>query len=276
MGVKSLGNAIATFRYKFGNTAEPPSGGGGGGGADPFSASGGTETQYTIGSDSYKSHTFTSTGPNNFVVNSGTAIVDYLLVAGGGGTGTSPQGSNREAGSGAGGMITGTTIVSPGPYPLSLGAGGTGGLAGNPQNGQNTTGFSATAIGGGGGGHSDPAPTAGGSPGGSGGGGWYQNSSAGGTGTVGQGNNGSPGFGSPEYGGGGGGAGGAGGRRSGGPGLANTYRYGPTNPQTYAAGGESNDYPGTNRTADGTTNTGNGGNGRGSGGPGIIVIRYKT
>lgn len=270
MGIKSLGNALASFRYRFGNTVAATSVVAAG-----FEASGGLTTTYTVGSDTYKSHTFTSTGSNDFVVENGTATIEYLLVAGGGGTGSSPQGSNREAGSGAGGMLTGSTSVSPGPYPLSLGAGGTGGLAGNPQNGSNTTGFSATAIGGGGGGHSDPAPTAGGSPGGSGGGGWYQNSSAGGTGTVGQGNNGSPGFGGPEYGGAGGGAGGAGGRGANvGAGLANTYRFGPTNPQTYATGGQANDFPNTNRTANGGANTGDGGSGRGSGGPGIIVVRY--
>ena len=273
MGIKSLGNALASFRYRFGDTGSAASV------IDDrsISATGGTTTTYTDGSNTYKSHTFTSTGSNNFVVNSGSGNVEYLLVAGGGGTGSSSQGSNREAGSGAGGMLTGTALVSLGPYPLSLGAGGTGGLAGNPQNGSNTTGFSATAIGGGGGGHSDPAPTAGGSPGGSGGGGWYQNSSTGGTGTVGQGNNGSPGFSSPEYGGAGGGAGGAGGRGTNvGAGLANTYRYGPTNPQTYATGGQANDFPSTNRTANGAANTGNGGSGRGSGGPGIIVVRYIT
>lgn len=271
MGIKSLGNALATFGFKFARTGTEASGSS----FSAFSASGGTTTTYTVGSDTYKSHTFTSPGSNDFVVENGTATIEYLLVAGGGGTGSSPQGSNREAGSGAGGMLTGSTSVSPGPYPLSLGLGGTGGLAGNPQNGQNTTGFSATAIGGGGGGHSDPAPTAGGSPGGSGGGGWYQNSSAGGTGTVGQGSNGSPGFGSPEYGGAGGGAGGAGGRGANvGAGLANTYRYGPTNPQTYATGGQANDFPNTNRTANGAANTGDGGSGRGSGGPGIIVVRY--
>ena len=272
MGIKSLGNALASFRYRFGDTVAATSVVADAG----FSATGGTTTTYTVGSDTYKSHTFTSPGSNDFVVTNGTATIEYLLVAGGGGTGSSPQGGNREAGSGAGGMLTGSTSVSPGPYPLYLGLGGTGGQAGTPNNGENTTGFSATAIGGGGGGHSDPAPPSAGSPGGSGGGGWYQNSSTGGTGTVGQGNNGSPGFGSPIYGGGGGGAGGAGGRGSGGPGLANTYRFGPTNPQTYAAGGAPNDFPSGDNTADGGANTGNGGSGRGSGGPGIIVIRYIT
>lgn len=251
-------------------------------GGAPIDASGGTTNTYTSGSYAYKSHTFTSIGANDFVVNSGSGDIEYLLVAGGGGTGSAPQGNNREAGSGAGGMLTGTATVSPGPYPLSIGAGGVGGQPGNPNWGGHSTGFSVTAYGGGGGGYNDPAPTSVGRNGGSGGGAWYS-PGVGGKGVYPgspyinaprQGYDGSPGFGSPEYGGGGGGAGGAGGQRFGGPGLANDYRTGSN--ITYAAGGESNDYPSTNRTANGAANTGNGGSGRGNGGPGIIVVRYRT
>ena len=271
-------NPFASFGG-FGGGGLGLAGGAAGGGID---ASGGTTATYTSGSSTYKSHTFTSTGSNDFVVNSGTGTIEYLLVAGGGGTGSAPQGSNRESGSGAGGMLVGTATISPGPYPLSLGAGGTGGQAGNPNQGGNSTGFSDTAYGGGGGGFNDPAPQAIGRNGGSGGGGWYS-PGVGGKGVYPgspyvnaprQGYDGSPGFGSPEYGGGGGGAGGAGGRRVGGAGLANDYRTGSN--ITYAAGGEANDFPSTNRTADGAANTGNGGNGRGSGGSGIIVVRYTT
>ena len=249
-----------------------------------INASGGTTATYISGLYTYKSHTFTANGGNTFVVNSGSGDIEYLLVAGGGGTGSAPAGGNREGGSGAGGMLTGTTPVSPGSYPLSLGAGGTGGQSGSPTQGGNSTGFSATAYGGGGGGYDDPAPSAYGRNGGSGGGAWYILSPLGGGKGVypgspyvsapRQGYDGSPGNGSPDYGGAGGGAGGAGGFGTNiGPGAVNDYRTGSN--ITYAAGGAANDFPSTDRTANGAVNTGNGGSGRGTGGPGIIVVRYK-
>ena len=82
---------------------------------------------------------------------------------------------------------------------------------------------------------------------------------------------------------------------NGGPGSSNTYRYGPTNPQTYAGGGGGGAHNGPNGTGGpggggsgpsgtGTTNTGGGGGGQhatgsgsgGNGGSGIVVIRYKV
>ena len=252
------------------------------GGGTGLTANGGVISDYTDpGSGNiYRAHIFTSSG--TFTVSSIGGYgsnVDYLVVAGGGGGANPSMGSNRVAGSGAGGFITGPTPVSATSYPISVGAGG----AGNgpvSNNGANTTAFSQTAFGGGGAGRDDPAPPSNGFPGGSGGGGWYISGGSGGAGynypgPTQQGYPGSPGFNSPEYGGGGGGAGGAGQRRFGGAGAANVYAYGPTNPVTYAAGGESSDYPSTDRTANGTFSTGNGGSGRGSGGSGIVVVRYQ-
>ena len=268
-----------------------------------ISASGGTETTYThthpiFGSCTYKSHTFTSSG--SFTITSAPGSpsynLDYIVIAGGGGTAQTSQGSNREAGSGGGGGLLGEglTVTSPITYPVTIGGGG-------PDSGSNgsdsTFAFPVNqiAVGGGKGGHSDPAPTALGTPGGNGGGAWYVFGSVqGGEGTqaadtstypylnanvIAYGNDGSPGFAGPDYGGGGGGCGGVGGRGDGPPnpnGLANTYRYGPTNSQMYGAGGVASDFPNTDRRADGAANSGNGSSAKGNGGSGIIVIRYVT
>ena len=245
-------------------------------------ASGGVISTYTVGPAVYKAHIFTATGEFDVTaIGSYGAGVEYLLVAGGGGTAEGQDG--RSGGSGAGGFLTGSANVSTNPYAIVVGAGGAGG-AGDGSNGVNTTGLSATAYGGGGGGHNDPVPVSSGNNGGSGGGGWYVQNGTGGKGVYPgspyidaprQGYDGSPGFNQPEYGGGGGGAGGAGGRRTGGPGAPNVYAYGPTNPVTYAAGGEANNYPGQYRNNAGTAGTGNGGSGFASGGSGVAIIRYQ-
>ncbi len=81
MGVRSLGNALSSFGYKFGTTgleaasAPPPA---------SIQASGGTKTTSGI----YTIHTFTS--PGNFIVTNagGPAQVEYLIVGGGGGGGS--------------------------------------------------------------------------------------------------------------------------------------------------------------------------------------------
>ena len=84
MGVRSLGNALSSFGYKFGTTgleavtpAPIPAG---------ITASGGIINDYEEGGNFYRSHTFVSSG--SFVVAeaaSGFAnSVDYLVVAGGG------------------------------------------------------------------------------------------------------------------------------------------------------------------------------------------------
>ena len=264
-------------------------GGGGGGGSGGDGGSGGSgivvvryqiasltaTAKATGGLISFASgktiHQFLSSG--TFTVTSPTLTsVDYLVVAGGGGGANPSQGENRIAGSGAGGMLTGSAFpVSPGPYTITIGNGGAGNGPTSNNGGPSSFGPTITATGGGGAGVDDPAPTGSGAPGGSGGGAWYLN--PGGSGIPGQGFAGSPGFSSPEYGGGGGGAGGVGIRRFGGPGAPSSISGTSV---TYAAGGESNNYPSADRTANGTTNTGGGGSGRGSGGAGIVIIAYPS
>jgi hypothetical protein len=194
--------------------------------------------------------------------------VDYLVVAGGGGNAVG-QGGNREAGSGAGGMRTGsTTFIAGTTYTITVGAGGTGQANGV---GSSITGSGFTTIsctGGGKGGNNDNAPAGNGGNGGSGGGAWYTNT--GGTGVSGEGNPGSNGFTTSEYGGAGGGKGGAGGRgANNGPGEASSITGTSV---TYAVGGKANDYPSTTRNANGGANTGNGASGVANGGSGIVVI----
>ena len=249
------------LRLGFGRSAAGPSG-------PSFSATGGTIT--TAAGKTI--HTFTALG--DFVVTSGNNNVEYLVVAGGGGGANPSQGENRIAGSGAGGMLTGSAFpVSPGPYTITIGNGGVGNGPTPNNGGPSSFGPTITATGGGGAGHSDPGGTAGGAAGGSGGGAWYVLSGGGGAGIPGQGYAGSPGFNTPDYGGGGGGAGGVGTRRFGGPGAPSSISGTSV---TYAAGGESSDFPAADRTANGTASTGNGGSGRGSGGSGIVIIAYPT
>ena len=81
----------------------------------------------------WKSHTFTSSG--SFVVTKapGNPTVDceFWLQAGGGGgktnpmgTGPGPGGGNREAGSGAGGALSGPAgPLGTGTYPVTIGGG---------------------------------------------------------------------------------------------------------------------------------------------------------
>ena len=222
--------------------------------------------------------------------------VEYLLVAGGG-----SGGAGDAAGAGAGGHLTnfgGTAIgLTPGAvYTVTVGGGGA--AAGSPgsktQGNDGTdstvsgTGVSLTAIGGGGGAAAiDPAPNRTGRDGGSGGG---STTGAGGSGTVGQGNDGG------DDRGGGGGAGAAGGTPNGGNGLANSI----TGSSVTRAGGGGAFVPpggssgsggsggGTNgapspssRTSASPANTGGGSGGgdnggSGTGGSGVVILRMAT
>ena len=254
---------------------------GGGSAVQGLTATGGVISDYTSGPAVYRAHVFASSGTFSVTAPGGYGdTVEYLVVAGGGGGANPSMGLNRIAGSGAGGMLTGSAFpVSPGPYTITIGNGGAGNGPTPNRGGPSSFGPTITSHGGGGGGVDDPAPTAVGTPGGSGGGAWYT-AASGGSGnrdpsnnpTPQQGYAGSPGFGFPEYGGGGGGAGGVGTRRYGGPGAPSSISGTSV---TYAAGGESSDFPGTDRTANGTASTGGGGSGRGSGGSGIVVVRYQ-
>jgi hypothetical protein len=111
-------------------------------GSPYISATGGTIT--TCGN--YKIHTFT--GPGTFTVTnagapSGSTTVDYLVVAGGGGGGGQIPGDGS-GGAGAGGFRSSITTVPTGApplsnpvtmpvsitsYPITVGGGGTGGIA---------------------------------------------------------------------------------------------------------------------------------------------------
>ena len=80
MGVRSLGNTLSSFGYKFGRTgleavgAPPPP-------PTPVSASSGIISDY----GTYRAHIFTSSG--TFDVDSGPITADVLIVGAGGGGG---------------------------------------------------------------------------------------------------------------------------------------------------------------------------------------------
>lgn len=107
----------------------------------------------------YKYHTFTS--PGTLVV-VGDFTMEVLMVAGGG-TGGSDGGAGGTGGGGGGGLLFGSLDLTTGSYPINVGA-TTADSAGTQGN--NTTGFGATANGGGYGGEVEGAGNDGGSGGG--------------------------------------------------------------------------------------------------------------
>jgi hypothetical protein len=263
----------------------------------------------------YKTHIFTSTG--TFCVSAGGGVkasVDYFVVAGGGGGGTNGYGG---AGGGAGGfrvsnsyLIPAPTMsplsnpatissLTPGSYPVTVGAGGAG-VSTPPTltglNGSDSVFSTITSAGGGGGGGAAPSfPLAFGLPGGSGGGS-SPACASGGTGNTPpvsppQGQNGGQGAGSGTRGGGGGGGAGAVGSNASspsaaGPGGIGSYiadafigptapsygEAGPVSSTRYFAGGGG----GSNETPPGTKGTGGiGGGGDGwqnASGPGCAGV----
>ena len=292
-------------------------------------ASGGTEST----SGNFKIHKFT--GPGTFTVckvseTAAENIVSYMVIAGGGAAAGIPPGGNAVGGGGAGGFREykgpadcytaspkngnpgGTAVtVTAQAYPITVGAGGTGGPPSSPQrgtNGANSIFSTITYAGGGMGGHDTTRSGGDGGSGGGTGGGNCSSSvrAAGNTPPVSpsQGNPGgsSPG-GPPDTGSGGGGGAGAAGSDSSGVGgnggtgvdssiTAVSTGYGggggggAGNPQNTAGtgvkgGGNGGTY--TNPGSGGTANTGGGGGGGGlnaptpgaNGGSGIVVIRYK-
>ena len=263
-----------------------------------FKATGGTITE----AGGYRIHTFTSSG--TFSITSGSASLEYIIVAGGGAGG-------YEAGGGAGGYRSsvqgelsggGSSVESPvnlsiGDYAVTVGAGGSGLSSTNqspPISGSNSAFASITSIGGGGGGFYSAGSKNGGS-GGSGGGAASGTSSGGGSGTLGQ------GYAGGYNAGGGGGASAAGangyaiGAATGGAGIVSSItgssitRAGggggaPSSTGSTSGGsggGGAGVYPGPG--GNGTANTGGGGGGywssgsgpSGSGGSGIVIIRYR-
>jgi len=210
--------------------------------------------------------------------------IDYLIVAGGGGGNGDP--TYGGGGGGAGGYLSGTTTATVGTaYSLVVGAGGAYGAV----NGQNSTGFSLTALGGG---SNAPIASTPGASGGSGSGGSCSGTFAGGSGTSGQGNAGGSSLttsGVGHSGGGGGGASASGSNGSGNVGAKGGDGTTWVNGSTYAGGGgasgNTNAPPfvgaggaggGGAGGVSGTANTGGGGGGSGSssGGSGIVIVRY--
>jgi len=174
----------------------------------------------------FKTHIFT--GPGTFAVsgisNCGTNnIMDYVVVAGGGGTGNT---GCQRGGGGAGGFRISNQLSLPAPtisplanptgltatvasFPITVGAGGAAGGSPTANNGANSI-FSTITSAGGGGGYCSPSET--GKPGGSGGGAASSPAGSGNTPPVSppQGNPGGTGSRSgPHYGSGGGGGAGA-------------------------------------------------------------------
>ena len=230
---------------------------------------------------------------------SNTYAANYLIVAGGGGGGSPGNPSYLGGGGGAGGLLSGTTTLTPGNvYSFTVGAGGA-----QNSNGNNSTGFSLSAIAGGAGG-----TTSGGSSGGSGGGAAASSSAySGGAGTAGQGYAGgnSVGLAGGYAGAGGGGASMVGYNATannggnGGDGVAlsitgtSTYYAGGGGGGCFSggsgagSGGQGGGGAGalySNTTATGTsgsTNTGGGGGGSyqgsaGSGGSGVVILSVPT
>jgi len=185
-------------------------------------ATGGTVQSITDGANTYKMHTFTTSG--TFTITKNPLVpIEYFVVAGGGSGGGSPTVPGGfgyfGGGGGAGGVLLGNTAVSVNTYTVTVGAGAAqantspGGRGGDGLSSSITApGFSTiTTVGGGGGGFSTvPRGYSTGNPGGSGGGNSGYNNSSTPSGTVGQGNNG--GLGGIYGAGGGGGAGAAGGQ----------------------------------------------------------------
>jgi len=248
----------------------------------------------------FKIHTFTGPGTFNVtqignaptVPTGGPQNVDYLVVAGGGAGGQSPDGGGFYAsGAGAGGYRT--TFPSPGCnsgafpisitcYPITVGGGGSTSISPN-QGGQgsNSVFSTITSTGGGGGGGAGNGPYTPGGSGGSGGGASFASAGPLPIGSIGsgntppvsppQGNNGGRGGGTTGVtvgaGGGGGGASAVGGNSptpgpganagDGGAGSTNSISGSPT---AYAGGGG-----GKAPVANGSGGTGGGGGGGVSG-----------
>lgn len=251
--------------------------------SNTFSASGGTETTITVGSDTYRVHTFTSSG--TFTVQSGSKNVEYLIIGGGGGGGGhSANGYYNDGGGGggAGGYRTNVSSATSGggasaeasytaltgAYTVTVGAGGSSvsnSIRSNPGNDSSV--FGITSVGGGGGGVGAWNPPVGaiGGSGGSGGGSanGYGVGGSGGAGTSGQGYAGGGLNSSNQTAGGGGGAGALGGTAgansgAGGNGVSSSINGTAT---TRAGGGGGGGVNGNGNSGGASGGSGGGGNG---------------
>lgn len=178
MGIRSLGNSLASFGFKFGRTGTEAIGQAAGGAS--MSATGGNQTSPSgfTAPNGFRYHVFTSSG--SLVVASGSGEVYYLVVAGGG-----SGGYGNGAGGGAGGLrsndptvpgpssmkVTHSFTLSPGTYPVTVGDGGT-----SPSDNGSESKIGSSTVVASGGGYGGSNGT--GNPGGSGGGGTSGNASS--------------------------------------------------------------------------------------------------
>ena len=253
----------------------------------PITATGGTIGEYVENNVAYRAHTFTESTPFNITDMGGYSSIDidYLCVAGGGGQSSAPQGANREAGSGAGGLLSShpdvpstyrqaqVSLTGTANIAVIVGGGGGGHANGNPSSIAFPTPVS--TDGGGYGAYNDGNT---GNPGGSGGGNWYTSNTPGQAtnypGPTQQGHPGGTQGGSNNWTGGGGGGAGAAGANDGSSRAAGRDISITGSPFEYARGGAANTYPSTQRDESGAPATGEGASGVGYGGSGIVVIRY--
>jgi len=156
-------DGIVMLRYPLGTAASST-------GATATTSGATTPSSGLSPGNGYTYHTFTSPGSITFPQG---GQIEVLLVAGGGGGVNTPNCCVGHGGGGGGGILHGVYTISPGPYPVTVGAGGPG-----ANNGGNTTFNSYTALGGGYGGYYNGSfITA--TDGGSGGGAGYPNQGTG-------------------------------------------------------------------------------------------------
>jgi hypothetical protein len=265
-------------------------------------ALGGSISEYTFESVTYRVHTFNGDGTFTVKANHAPMAVDVLVVGGGGGGGSS--GTDYGGGGGGGGGVlfrTDLEALTAGTYAVTVGAGGAGGSDGQRGADGGTSRFAdlVEVLGGGGGGGT---VSAGAASGGSGGGGSSGNfESPGGAGTALQGNNGGSGVlttsAALRAGGGGGGAGAAGtdgtadtvkgtggnggvGRPVGVAALGQYVGGGGGGSGEDNSGGLGSNGGGGAAGANGDAKTGGGGGAQrgpvaaGTGGSGIVIVRY--
>ena len=231
-----------------------------------------------------------------------SAAIEYLTVAGGGGSGGGGSTGYHGGGGGGGGLLSGSIPGAAATYTVTVGAGGSAGAQSGDSgysgtNGQDSSisGTSITTItsvgGGAGAGNTTSSPASRqGNDGGSGGGGALY-SGVGGSGTVGQGNDGGNASANYQGAGGGGGAGTAGGNAvsSGGSGGEGTSSSITGTATYYGGGGAARGQSGNGAAVNGATaantagaaNKGAGGGGRRStsgmaGGSGVTIFAYDS
>ena len=236
-----------------------------------FSATGGTVSTFTSGSDTYVYHTFTDSG--TFTVINGTTNTAQVLVVGGGAGSPQDGGFNNKGGGGGGANYSQSVTLSAGSYTITVGNGGA--INGNGGSSE-LSGSGLSIIGGGGqttGVSGTPQSNAAGSnlvDRGAGGGGA---GAVGGNSTAGGGGNGGSGLlnsinGTADY----YGAGGGGGVNS----YSNVYTPGAGGTDNGGVGGSRTANPGAGQIYGGAAG-GNGYNvssGGKTGGKGVVIVTY--